>query len=232
METVLVIDADSVLGRALCSELTKENYTVIAHVRSDRPVQFEEGVMVVSAQRAHDEIPVWNETLSPVNHIVFGQPDHHGPISAVGDFDALAEALEDQLTGFLSELQAAGNVLVRNTGGQIWVLTQEDSMQYYLQSPVQPIDNRARHAAVKSFAKEIFRFGVRANCANVQLLADQASPADWQAARDGLKAFAMRFKPNGAAAVARMLRHFLQQADLPVAGMVVPIGVGFAENNI
>ncbi|CAN0601939.1 unnamed protein product, partial [Ectocarpus sp. 12 AP-2014] len=147
-------------------------------------------------------------------------------------FGDLASSLDFELTRFLAELQAIGKLLVRNDGGQIWVLTQEDSMSYYTSSSSSPIRTRAQHGAVKSFAKELFRFGVRLNCANVQLLAEQASQEEWDAARKGVKAFAMKFKPNSTAAIAKTLRCFLEQSDLPVAGMIVPIGIGFPETNV
>ena len=233
METVLIADADSVLGRALCDELAAGGFKVVAHVRTAQYRPFSGSVIVVTANDFHEALAGWNETVSPIDHIVFGQPPHDAtPSSAETGFETLVSSLDAELTGFLADLQAAGKLLVRNGGGQIWVLTQEDSASYYTGRPSLAIQMRARHAAVKSFAKEVFRFGVRVNCANIQLLAEQATREEWQAARNGLKAFAMKFKPSKAADVAGTLRHFLQQADLPIAGMIVPIGVGFAENNI
>lgn len=233
METILFIDADSALGRVLCDELSNAGYRVIAHVRSEPRTSFAPGVTVASRPRAADALAGWNETLGPISHVVFGQPDYSDVLDADADFERFTASIEERLNMFLEELQAAGALLARNSGGgQIWALTPEDSMQYYVGCPSVPIDTRARQAAVKSFAKELFRFGVRINCANVQLLEEQVSPDEWRRARDGLKTYAMRFKPNKTAAVARLLRQFLTQRDLPLAGMIVPIGIGFAENNI
>lgn len=233
METVLIADADSVLSRALCDELAAGGFNVVAHVRTADHGPFSGPVTVVTAGELHEALAGWNETVSPIDHIVFGQPpDDATPSPSEAGFEGLVSSLDAGLTGFLAELQAAGKLLARNDGGQIWVLTREDSASYYTGRPSVPIQTRARHAAVKSFAKEVFRFGVRINCADIQLLAEQATREDWQAARSGLKAFAMKFKPCRASDVAGTLRHFLEQADLPIAGMIVPIGVGFAENNI
>lgn len=232
METILFIDADSVLAQALCDELSGAGCRVIAHARSERRASFGPLVTVVSSDRPHAALAEWNETLGPIDHIVFGQPEYGDALGAGDDIERLTTSIEERLITFLDELQAAGSLLARGSGGQIWVLTHEDSMRYYVRFPCAPVDSRARQAAVKSFAKELFRFGVRINCANVQLLEEQAPPDEWRRARDGMKTFAMRFKPNKAAAAARMLRHFLTQRDLPVAGMVVPIGIGFAENSI
>lgn len=233
MKTVLVTDADSALGRALCGELADGGFRIVAHVRSAEHQPFPDPVVVVTADRIQEALAGWNETVAPIDHIVFGQPsDEAAALSAEDGFEGLVSSLDMELTGFLAELQAAGRLLARKDGGQIWVLTQEDSAHYYTGRPSSPIQARARHGAVKSFAREVFRFGVRVNCANIQLLAEQATPEEWQAARNGLKAFAMKFKPNRAPAVARTLRAFLEQADLPIVGMIVPIGIGFAENNI
>lgn len=175
----------------------------------------------------------WDRGHHQVDRVVFGQPDLDGMSATPEGLDRLAGLLETRLTRFLAELQAAGRWLVRNErGGQLWVLTQEDSMRHYMNVRSVPIESRARQAAVKSFAKEVFRFGVRVNCANVQLLAEQATMDDWSGARAGLKAFATRFKPNTTASAAEMLCTFLGQAELPIAGMVVPIGIGFSEQSI
>lgn len=233
METVLVTDADSLLGRMLCSELIDGGFKVIGHVRGHDFPPFPLEVTVVVASEFQESIAIWNETVAPINHVVFGQSNSDGEgESEVQDFGDLVATLDFELTRFLAELQASGKLLMRNDGGQIWVLTQEDSMSYYTSSPSSPIRTRAQHGAVKSFAKELFRFGVRLNCANIQLLAEQTSPEDWQAAGKGLKAFAMKFKPNSTAAIAKTLRCFLEQPDLPVAGMIVPIGIGFPETNV
>jgi hypothetical protein len=187
----------------------------------------------VICPRASSQIGAWNDTWGPLNHVVFGQREHREmDYDIENEVEAFIASLEEQLTDFLMELQASAQLLVRQDGGQIWVLTQEDSMQYYLPMPAAPIVTRARQAAVKSFAKEVFRLGVRINCATVQLLAEQADPTAWRDARDGLKAFAMKFKPVKAVAAARTLHGWLAQDELPMVGLVVPLGIGFSETNI
>jgi hypothetical protein len=232
MNTVLLVDADTSLVRALCEELANELCRVIAHVRSTEYASFGADITVISAPTLHDVLARCAQSGLRINHVVFGAPSNPGALPDTDDdFESLIARTQTQLNQFLAELQAAGTLLVRGGGGQIWVLTQEDSMHYYTGTPSLPIDTRARHAAVKSFAKELFRFGVRINCANVQLLFEQATADEWLRAGDGLKAFAMKFKPNRAGAVARTLGQFLTQTDLPIAGMVIPVGIGFAEAN-
>lgn len=245
MKTVLLLDADCALGRALCDALHAPDYRVIAHARSAGHEPFADDVEVIVADRPEQVLATWDAPRPPLDHVVFGQPRTSdawhsrgpGPDGTAVDhiasqFDALATSLEAGLAGFLGELQAAGKVLARGNGGQIWVLTQEDSMQYCLDFQASQIESRARHAAVKSFAKEMLRFDVRINCAHVQLLREQAPSDAWQQAREGLKAFAMKFKPNRASTVAATLRGFLSQPELPIVGMIVPVGIGFTENNL
>ncbi len=233
MNTVLVVDADSVLARALCEELANARSRVIAHVRSTEYAPFGTRITVMSAPTVHDVLARCAESGSRIDRVVFAASSSHGPSSdGDSDFESFISNTHEQLDQFLGELQAVGALLVRADAAQIWVLTQEDSMYYYTGSPSSPVSTRAKHAAVKSFAKELFRFGVRVNCANVQLLAEEATTDEWLRAREGLKAFAMKFKPNRADAVARTLSLLLGQADLPIAGMVIPIGTGFAEANI
>ncbi|MFC5473499.1 hypothetical protein [Paraherbaspirillum soli] len=232
-ETVLILDADTILGRALCDELRSAGYRVIAHTRAEPDLPFASDVIHQIAPLASDRIADWNQAWGPLSHVMIGQREHREMGYRLEDqAEELMVALQEQLSHFLLELQSSAQVLMRNDGGQIWVITQDDSMQHYLSMPAMPIVTRARHAAVKSFAKEVLRLGVRINCATVQLLAEQAEPDAWREARDGLKAFAMKFKPIKAAAVACTLRGWLAQKDLPLAGMVVPLGVGFSENNI
>ena len=236
---VFVLDSNSVLGQALCTALLRAGHTVVAHTRVDPPPgvipDLDAGLMrKLSAARADALVAGWDDTRFPLRHVVFAPPSE---IAAdPSDLDALTNRLEERLTLFLAELQAAGRLLSRYTGGQIWVLTREDSMRYAMadQAPnsAAPIETRARQAAVKSFAKEMFRFGVRINCAAVQPAAEEFSPEAWQAARGGTKAFALRFRPNPVATIATALCSLLAQDALPIAGMVVPLGIGFAEQNI
>lgn len=236
MQTVLVIDASSLLCRALCRELQTHDYKVIAHARSADGPPFDAEVETIVASHPHQLLTGWDDQRQ-VHHVVFGEPlvaedDIIGTMPLGHELEVLASRLEAGLTDFLNELQAAAGLLARRDGGQIWVLTQEDSMEYCMRQRTTPIESRARQAAAKSFAKEMFRFGVRINCAQVQLLKEQAEPETWQKARDRLKAFTMKFKPNSATAVAVALRAFLAQAHLPIVGMIVPLGIGFTENNL
>lgn len=231
--TVLILDADSALGPALTSELLYAGYHVIAHTRVEFETTFGSGVRHVSATHASPHIADWNAAHGPIKHVVFGVCDcSEMAYDLEGEIEAFNGELENTLGDFLSELQAAAQLLARSDGGQIWVLTQEDSMQYYLRMSSAPITTRARHSAVKSVAKEVLRLGVRVNCATLQLLYEQVEPSDWREARERLKVFAMKFKPVQAAAVSRTLRAWLDQDDLPLAGMVVPLGIGFPEANI
>ncbi|WP_232443094.1 hypothetical protein [Burkholderia ubonensis] len=240
---VLVIDAHGPIERALCASLAEAGLRVVAHVvdeADDGAADWPDapGVQVVRAADPAAALDGWNDAHGPFDRIVFGQPrDARAGTGApeVDPFDALAEGVETRLDAFLATLQAASALaLRRGDGAQIWALTQDDSVGYYLDTApgALPIDVRARHAALKSLGKEMLRFGVRVNVAHLQPVAEAAAQDAWHAARDGLKAFALRFRPSPAACVAAALTAWIARDDLPLAGMVVPIGIGFAENNV
>jgi len=246
MAVVLVTEADSVLGRALCRELAGEGFRVLAQVADPARADLLPGpgavagagpddgaVIPVVASAVDAAMPGWHAAHGPIDHVVLGQPDGGpAPLPGTDGHDGFIDALEAELTGFLAALQAAGRLLVHGEGGQIWAITRDDSTSHYLPDGPPPMALRARHAAVKSFGKELARFGVRVNAATVQTVAEQAGDDDWRGARQGLRAFAMKFRPVGAAAVAGTLRRYLEQPDLPLAAMVVPIGIGFPESNV
>ncbi|WP_232437709.1 hypothetical protein [Burkholderia ubonensis] len=238
---VLVIDAHGPVERALCASLAEAGLRVVAHVldeADDGAADWPDapGVQVVRAADPAAALDGWNDAYGPFDRIVFGQPrDARAGAPEVDPFDALAEGVETRLDAFLATLQAASALaLRRGDGAQIWALTQDDSVGYYLDTApgALPIDVRARHVALKSLGKEMLRFGVRVNVAHLQPVAEAAAPDAWHAARDGLKAFALRFRPSPAACVAAALTAWIARDDLPLAGMVVPIGIGFAENNV
>ncbi|WP_080411032.1 hypothetical protein [Burkholderia ubonensis] len=238
---MLVIDAHGPVERALCASLAEAGLRVVAHVldeADDGAADWPDapGVQVVRAADPAAALDDWNDAYGPFDRIVFGQPrDARAGAPEVDPFDALAEGVETRLDAFLATLQAASALaLRRGDGAQIWALTQDDSVGYYLDTApgALPIDVRARHAALKSLGKEMLRFGVRVNVAHLQPVAEAAAPDAWHAARDGLKAFALRFRPSPAAWVAAALTAWIARDDLPLAGMVVPIGIGFAENNV
>jgi hypothetical protein len=66
----------------------------------------------------------------------------------------------------------------------------------------------------------------------VQPLAEQRPDSAWRQAREGLKAYALKFKPQRCEQVACLLQALLEQAQLPLAGVVLPVGVGFPETNV
>ncbi len=230
---VLLVDADSVLGRALHDGLVAAGFHVLPYARCAPRAVPGAGADCLDGVALPLVLDAEDSRTRGVDHVVFCPRDEDLQADRQGEaLDAMADRLDASLTGFLAELQAAARQLARREGGQLWVLTMEDSMRYYLDLPCTAIEGRARQAAVKSFAKEMLRFGVRINCASVQCVREQVEPARWMSAAAGLKTYAMKFKPNAASAVAATLVQFLRQPDLPIAGMVVPLGIGLAESNV
>ena len=234
---VLLLDSGGVLARALAVQLTSAGADVYCHSRERsaetlRHLDGDDFENPVCGERADDILATWDMAQRPIQGIVFGAlPIEQASMDSLDDIDALAIRVENGLLRFLSELQAAGRLLVRH-GGQIWVMTSDLGMRFCMPLDACCIETRAKQAAVKSFAKEVSHMGVAVNCASIQLLAEQAPPQQWRAQRDRLKIHAVRFHPPGAQAVARTLAGFLLQKDLPMSGVVVPIGIGMAEPNV
>jgi NAD(P)-dependent dehydrogenase (short-subunit alcohol dehydrogenase family) len=219
---VLLVDADEPLGFALAGELRATGHHVITHARNaSAPTDVHAGDLTTDLETVVAQ-------HGPFDRVVFGLR------SGSEQFEAPEDLLRAQhdLGRSLGELRAVAQMEGRREQGQVWQLLPEDSMQYYLDVPSQPVRSRALMAAVKSLAKEVFRFGVRINALQVQPLAEQLPASEWRAAREGLKAYALKFKPQPCIEVARLIHGLLAQPNLPLAGLVLPVGVGFPETNV
>lgn len=223
---VLLIDAHDALGQALGRALAGQGRAVTALVRPGRGAGQPDGICVIEQADPAAWLRDPDNRALPLSAVLIGPPD------GLGDDTAWPDTAHDAILRFLDVLQAAGQRLARGDGGQLWVMTREDSLRDSLGLPLAAIESQARHAAAKSFAKEMLRFGVRVNCAQLQACQEDAGEDAWRAARDGLKAYAMKFRPIRAADAAQALCGFLAQPALPLAGMVVPLGIGFIENNL
>jgi NAD(P)-dependent dehydrogenase (short-subunit alcohol dehydrogenase family) len=230
---LLCIDADSTLVRAVASELAQAGFKVVAHTRHRSVQAFADGIDHEVSTDVGADLDAWLHKYGAFSHVVFG-------VRALDELSydleqdglAFADLAESHIATFLADLRALALSMVRTDGRQIWVITQEDSMSYCLPMAIQPIVTGARHAAVKSLAREVLRFRLRLNCANVQLLEDELAPAGWQQARAALTAFATRFQPVMSATVAETLRSFMCQETIPFSGLILPFGVGIPEVNI
>lgn len=233
MSGVLVVDSNEVLTQAIHTQLIAAGAEVYRHRRKPAVPACCDTEHLIYGTRGDEIIATWDMLRRPINRIVFGSlPVEAEWPGSPEEIDRLASGIETRLLTFLSELQAAGRLLARHGGGQIWVITQELSMRFCLPLDACPIESRAKQAAVKSFAKEVLHLGVTVNCASIQLLAEQAPKEQWRAMRERLKIYAVRFAPPKALSVAKTLTEFLLHPDLPMSGLVVPIGFGLAEQNI
>ena len=222
ISNILVLDADHLFGRTLASALGAAGHRVTTHAREDS-----DGAHLVCADISA-RLAEFDATHGPFNHIIFGLRDFPEP----ADDLAAILAVERDLATTLDELKACAQVLTRRDDSQLWVLLQEDSMQYYLPLQNQPMRSRALMAAVKSLAKEVFCFGIKVNALQIQPMEEQFDAAVWKQAKHGLKAYALKFKPQKSSDVAQLLRSLIEIPRLPLAGMVVPVGIGFPEANI
>lgn len=143
----------------------------------------------------------------------------------------LADAVAADGAAFLERLQAASRAMIERGGGQIWVLAPDDSFSYYLPLPAAPVTHHTRIGAIRALAKEASRFGVFANAAVFQPVAEMAEPAAWGAARAGIGSYAQKFKPVAAAAMAETLAFWLSRDALPMNGSVLHLGSGVYDGN-
>jgi len=143
----------------------------------------------------------------------------------------LADAVAADGAAFLERLQAASRAMIERGGGQIWVLAPDDSFSYYLPLPAAPVTHHTRIGAIRALAKEASRFGVFANAAVFQPVAEMAGPAAWGAARTGIGSYAQKFKPFALAAMAETLAFWLSRDTLPMNGSILHFGSGVYDGN-
>lgn len=233
---ILIVDADTVLGHRIQEVFRAAGHSTLLHRRQSTPVATESDATWIvtpeldaSALRQIEEkgsMDRWVFNLRVIDEYASTDPTDPEAL------ERLIERLESDLCLFLKELQAAATALMRAGGGQIWVLTQEDSAQFYMPMDIAPVGSRARMAAVKSLAKEVARFGIKVNVLSIQTFVEQHPAQTWQSAKEGLKAYALKFKPIDADAVAQVILSLSHCAALPINGMVLPIGIGMPEFNI
>jgi hypothetical protein len=108
--SVLLVDADSVLGRALQDALAAAGFSVLPYARCAPGAASGEG------QASFDGLPLAavldaeDPRTRAVDHIVFCPPDDALQADRRDEgLDALADRLDGQLTEFLAELQAASS---------------------------------------------------------------------------------------------------------------------------
>lgn len=224
--TVLLVDADHPLSQALAERLRAQGHRVVTHVRQ-APGADAPAADVVAADLAA-ALPQIEAAHGPLDRIVFGLNGQAESFDSPADVDRTRAGLERALL----ELKAGAQLLTRRDDSQLWVLLPEDSMQYYLPVPAQPVRSRALMAAVKSMAKELFRLGVRVNALQVQPMAEQFDAPRWREAKEGLKAYALKFKPQPGPDVAALLQSLLALPRLALVGMVLPVGIGYPESNV
>ncbi len=184
-------------------------------------------------EEAFDDLSSWETDKYPIDRIIFGPATiAHDLPRSLSEVDDLAQAHEEAILSFLLQLQAAGRLLARSGGGQIWVITQEQSARYLFPLPTSPIDSYARRAAVKSFAREIKRMDVNVNCLDIQFQMDQTPDDQWRVMRNRVNIYASRLRHQAIASFSKFLCNLLNQDDLPMSGLIVPVGIGLTEQNI
>lgn len=231
---IWIIDGDDALGHALASNFAGANHQVVMHSRTLWQQDSQAGVELLESALPVDHFSTWFEQRGTPDCVIFNlkAKDELELLRDDGDVEMLIQQLSNDLPNFLREIQTISMLLARAGQGKIWVLVQEDSMGYYVPTPVASVASRARISAVKSLAKEVARLGVKINAVSVQAYREQLDPAVWRAAREDLKAYALKFKPIDANAIAETLCRLSESANLPIVGMVLPLAVGAPDFNI
>jgi len=147
------------------------------------------------------------------------------------DFIGSIRKTQFVLTEMLTVLKYSAQHLMRGDGGSIWVLCLDQGASYSVDTPYNPIMNNAMVAAVRSLAKEVARFNITVNVFMIQPPSELADQTVWRGAKNNLKAFSMKFKPNPIKKVAEVLCMYSKMTSPPLSGVVIPIGTGFIEHN-
>lgn len=229
---LLVGEADSLMDelRSKLSALPVAVHELGDHPPAEAPAGHVEDDRQGSAVATLD---AWDMSTAPIDRIVFGPVAIEHDLPRTTDaIDRLALAHETALLSFLMQLQAAGRLLARHRGGQIWVMTLDQSARYLVPMSTSPIDTMARRAAVKSFAREIRRMDVLVNCLEIQPEFDRIPNDQWRTPRNRTNVYASRFRKSATSSAADFLCGLLAQADLPMSGLVVPVGIGLTEQSI
>lgn len=231
---IWIIDGDDGLGHALANNFVSANHQVVMHSRTSWQKDLQTGVELIESALPVDNFSQWFEQRGAPDCVIFNlsAKDELELLRDDGDVEMLVQQLSNDLPNFLREIQSISMLLARAGQGKIWVLVQEDSMGYYVPTPVASVASRARISAVKSLAKEVARLGVKINAVSVQAYREQLESAVWGAAREDLKAYALKFKPIDANAIADTLRCLTETVNLPIVGMVLPLAVGAPDFNI
>ena len=206
--TILIVDAAHGIGPALAALLSEAGFDVVSMQRDK--------VRDAEAISSADAVIFNISALDEANLLAKGQ---------------LADAVAAEGAAFLATLQTVSRAMIERGNGQIWVLAPDDSFSYYLPLPSAPVTHHTRIGAVRALAKEVARFGVFANAAVFQPVAEMAEPAAWSTARAGIGSYAQKYRPLPLAAIADTLAFWLSRQRLPMNGSVVHFGSGVYDGN-
>jgi hypothetical protein len=221
---ILIVDSDNYLGQTLAEKFRSSGHAVTTHSRQENnsyPVNF-------TSKCIANEIEKLSEQGNNFNRVIFGLKNYSESFETIEDI----VRTQDEIDTMLMDLKSVSQSLIRSEQSQIWVLLPEDSMTYYLPISSQPVRSRALMAAVKSLAKEIFPFDVKLNALQIQPVFEQLDNSIWKDAKANLKAYAIKFKPQKCVDIANMINSLISISVLPMAGLIIPVGVGYPEMNI
>ena len=189
-------------------------------------------VFEFDANVAGSEIANCRDNIDGELRVIFTPYEHDEMALLNSDSSALIALVGRRTKAFLSQAQAALQLLMGRGGGQFWVADFDDSFAYHLDTPCAPISAQARAGAVRSLAKEYSRMKISVNSMLVQPVTDASNAAVFRKASAELKSYAMRYKPNDAGEVADMLTGFVGSAKLQFSGNIIGTGTGIVQGHL
>jgi hypothetical protein len=150
---------------------------------------------------------------------------------AADAFAAKAD-LDHRINGLLRALKYGAQHMARSDGGKIWVLCLDHSVSMSVSSPSNPVTNYAAMAAVQSVAQEVMHFDVRVNLFLMHPPREGVDSAQWREAKNDLRVYGLKYKPQSAAHVAETLHMYSELEHLTTTGALIPLGSGIAIGNV
>ncbi|MCX7560541.1 hypothetical protein OS190_13270 [Sulfitobacter sp. F26204] len=216
VKTVIVIGETGTLKACQIASLKAQGHKVI---------EFDADVKAVDLNACRD-------LIEGELRVIFTPYMHDEMALLDADTSALIAMVGKKTKAFLTQAQAALQLLMGRGGGQFWVADFDDSFAYHLETPCAPICAQARAGAVRSLAKEYSRMKISVNSMLVQPVSDPSTASMFRKASAELKSYAMRYKPNDAGAVADMLTDFVGTGKLQFSGNIIGTGTGIVQGHL
>lgn len=226
---ILLIDAAHEPGPVLARALARQGLAVTAwSANPTDDVPDREDGLLWATQATVSEVLAAHQ---PFDAVIFNIPAvDEGALMASGPPGAVADAVADDTSRFLSTIQAVLGAMVATGRGQIWQMVLEDSFGYYLSLPYSPVSHNARLGCIRSLAKEVTMFKTYVNAVAMQPLTEMIEIRKARGLAD-FNSYCLRYKPVTADTVALVMADWIRQDTLPFSGTIMHLGYGVYDAN-